>query len=239
MTRRSIAPPSRVRGAGFTLIEILIVVAIIALLVSLLLPSLGRARQLAARTVCANNLHQLSIAMALYTQAYEVYPAAQDPATGTFWLWMGRGFRPFIGPLLGAGIDRQNASVLYCKADFFGQMKYENTSYAYSMAFYHSPEQIDRITTAAQTYQNPMPPVGQKPENVKQPQCKVLLGEWMSNHPSVANDSGWWTWSGARNYLFADGHVLYLQAGQLQAANDGLPDPNCTHNGISGADYTH
>ncbi|MGE0479869.1 MAG: prepilin-type N-terminal cleavage/methylation domain-containing protein [Phycisphaerae bacterium] len=58
----------RRRRAGFTLIELLVVVAIIALLVALLLPSLGRARELGRRSKCAANLHSIATAWHLYLQ---------------------------------------------------------------------------------------------------------------------------------------------------------------------------
>jgi prepilin-type N-terminal cleavage/methylation domain-containing protein/prepilin-type processing-associated H-X9-DG protein len=54
-------------GAGFTLIEVLVVVAIIALLAALLLPALAAAKARAQGTACANNIKQLSLAWSLYS----------------------------------------------------------------------------------------------------------------------------------------------------------------------------
>jgi prepilin-type N-terminal cleavage/methylation domain-containing protein/prepilin-type processing-associated H-X9-DG protein len=62
------------RRLGFTLIEILVVVAIIALLVSILLPSLTKARDHARSAVCLGNLHRLGHALVFYTDAYRALP---------------------------------------------------------------------------------------------------------------------------------------------------------------------
>ena len=51
---------------GFTLVELLVVIAILALLVSLLMPSLGRATEMARRTMCMTHLNALGKAWALY-----------------------------------------------------------------------------------------------------------------------------------------------------------------------------
>ena len=59
-----------VRGsAGFTLIEVLVVVAIIALLISVLLPSLARAKEMSRRTVCATRLHNIAVGVTSYAAA--------------------------------------------------------------------------------------------------------------------------------------------------------------------------
>jgi len=63
---------------AFTIIELLIVVAIVALLVSVLIPSLSRARQQASGAVCLSNLHQFVLAAQVYTQLHQDrYPIAQ------------------------------------------------------------------------------------------------------------------------------------------------------------------
>ncbi len=54
------------RMRAFTLIEVLVVVAIIALLVAILLPALGRAREQSRTSICASNQKQMGIAMSLF-----------------------------------------------------------------------------------------------------------------------------------------------------------------------------
>ncbi|RYX80375.1 DUF1559 domain-containing protein [bacterium] len=61
--------------AGFTLIEILIVIAIIGLLAAILFPVFARARESARRASCQSNLKQIGIALLQYTQDYdETFP---------------------------------------------------------------------------------------------------------------------------------------------------------------------
>jgi prepilin-type N-terminal cleavage/methylation domain-containing protein/prepilin-type processing-associated H-X9-DG protein len=225
---------------AFTLIELLVVIAIIALLMSILSPTLMKAKQLARRMKCTANLRQIHLALCLYLEDHDdTYPAATDPVSTTpfYWLWMGRGWRSFVEPYLAGSIDVNNPSVLLCPSDRTDENKYESTSYAYSMSFYHSPDQIDTLNTVADTYSNPLDPVRQKSFSVAHPSQKILIGEWFSNHEQIEQESGWWTWDGTRNYLFADGSVRMLKAKQIRPARNGLPDANLTYKGIKGKDY--
>ena len=222
---------------GFTLVELLVVIAIIALLLSVLTPSLMRAKSLSKRLACTSNLRQVHLAFDLYLNANDsTYPCAQD-VEGSPWLWMGRGWRRFVEPYIGGHIDANNPGVLLCPADATQKEKYESTSYGYSMAFYHSSEQIDSMNTVEETYTNPQPSIPQKSFEVASPSGKVLVAEWFSNHEVIDDEKGWWSWQGSRNYLFADGRILFLKAEQIRPARDGLPDVNLTFKGIKGVDY--
>ncbi len=82
---RPVASSGR-KWTGFTLIELLVVVAIIALLISILLPSLSRARAQGRDTVCKSNLHQFGLATNYYVQENrELLPyilGSPNPAAG-------------------------------------------------------------------------------------------------------------------------------------------------------------
>ena len=69
-------------SAGFTMLEMLIVIAIIAVLIALLLPAIQAAREAARRAQCFNNLMQLGIAMGSYVSTHSVFPPGVVNETG-------------------------------------------------------------------------------------------------------------------------------------------------------------
>ncbi|MEQ9617474.1 MAG: type II secretion system protein [Phycisphaerales bacterium] len=83
------------RSPGFTMIELLVTIAVVAILVSILLPALGGARDSARTVRCASNLRQLAIAWRVYANDYDdwamplAYTSFEDVGTGDSIFWWG------------------------------------------------------------------------------------------------------------------------------------------------------
>src|SRR5690242_12573463 len=76
--RRAVHPqrrhiPMRRTRDGFTLVELLVVIGIIALLVAILLPALNRAREAASSAKCMSNLHQIGLGIQSYAALHSGY----------------------------------------------------------------------------------------------------------------------------------------------------------------------
>lgn len=79
----------KAKACWFTLVELLVVIAVISVLMSLLLPALKRAKDSANGIVCKNNLKQMGLSLSLYVQdSNDIAPWAVEDASGGYPLWM-------------------------------------------------------------------------------------------------------------------------------------------------------
>ncbi len=128
------SPHRQRHGPAFTLIELLVVIAIIAILAALLLPGLSRAKAAGQSAACKSNLHQLGVALKLYTDDFQKFPAcaAFTSARGqvvTLWDAL---LLPFTG---------NNRNVYKCPSNLNAPLwtnnvsePQRNSSYGYNMA---------------------------------------------------------------------------------------------------------
>ncbi len=79
---------------GFTLIEILVVIAIIALLLAILIPGLSRVWEQTKRVVCSSQLRQQTLAMVCYTENYDGKVMGVGGPGNPYWFHL---IAPFLG----------------------------------------------------------------------------------------------------------------------------------------------
>lgn len=100
---------------AFTLVELLVVLAIIGVLVALLMPAVQQAREAARRTQCVNNLKQIGLALANYHDAFNALPLGRvtnTPVPGdpvAFFLLSGAQETPWLAQML-PFVERQEIS---------------------------------------------------------------------------------------------------------------------------------
>jgi prepilin-type N-terminal cleavage/methylation domain-containing protein len=142
-----ISIPRRRASGGFTLVELLVVIGIIAVLVAILLPVLGKARAAANRAVCLSNVRQLGMGISMYCNANKGYfptcaywdsPPAYKPYPEDWIHWQGN--RDLADSAIARYIGEVDVmkTVLRCPADSFEGRKPGGTiaegPYLYSYA---------------------------------------------------------------------------------------------------------
>ncbi len=199
-------------GRAFTLTKLLIVIAIIAVLAGLLLPSLGRSRAKAHNAACVNNLRQLGIATRLYSDdnqerlpSAEILPTQpidpQNPLPRIRDL-----LASYVGKISGANTN--GATVFKCPLDNKGLYAAEGSSYEWNAEL--NGHRIDETRTdRAFLLLKPGDFSGGITNFVLTlpPGTTPLLLDYDEFHPPRPPKSG-------KNVAFMDGHVAPLEASE-------------------------
>lgn len=232
----------KIKSLGFTLIELLVVTAIVAILSAILLPVITQAKRASYKSVCYSNLKQIYFAMDMYATDYDEYYLN----TNDLGLFQGRRFRwPIASYVVFTAKYNSNDpngpsqftgnknNILACPSDLTDVNLYDKTSYGYSACFYISPEVIN-MQRDKFFYKQNVPCSSISRADVLYPSKKAMVADWAASHEGKTD--GWWSFVGARNLLFADGHIKYTRASDMNVANDGFPDINLTVDGVMGKD---
>ena len=219
-------------GKGFTLVELLVVMAIIALLIAMLLPSLAKARQSANTLQCATQMRQIAAAVELYADRFDgLYPPRH----------LGGRWPALLEPYY------QMPEMLVCPSDALPDDAYQRSYFFNGFNdHYHIRESIpigDLFTIVGTSMSR---------TDIDQPSDTVAFGEkrtrsthfYMDMLEGVGNDfteleqtrhlgAGPGGRAGASNYAFFDGSTRPLEFGA--GAEPGQPlghDPVGSHRGV-------
>jgi prepilin-type N-terminal cleavage/methylation domain-containing protein/prepilin-type processing-associated H-X9-DG protein len=218
------------REPGFTLLELLVVIAVLAILAALLFPAFARARETARRTVCLSNIKQIGLATLMYAQDYdETLPPGSDRLSHDRVFDFGDPKRgsSFLGSIIPYARSR---AIFYCPDSTPHGLKiYECT--AVSCTSYSGNAVVaGRPLTAVPA-----------PAQIIYMQESFDRSNQLLLRPALESANGpggprYWAWfedgmstsmvhSEGGNLLFVDGHARYRRAATLRSSEFGLvPD---------------
>lgn len=224
------------RTFGFTLLELLVVTAIISLLAAMILPAISKARRKAKLALCSSNLRQIHLATMMYLGENEwtMFPFAQNVPEGRLWYFGLERGNP-LGQAEGTRLLEKDRARLYPYIRSVGgielcpsfhsraphlKRKFTGASYGYGINFYllnkpfrrENDAEVLLFSDSAQvnTFQPPASP------------SNPLLEEFY--YVNAFEKTAHFRHMGRANVVFCDGHVKSVKpsSGSLDPRCDGL-----------------
>jgi prepilin-type N-terminal cleavage/methylation domain-containing protein/prepilin-type processing-associated H-X9-DG protein len=213
------------RQCGFSLIELLIVIAVIAILAAILFPVLSAVKARAYRTDCMNNLRQINVGVRMYCDDASDKAPSSPHNTNSYILDFA-GYKKMMKSYVGLnGASSSGDRLFACPADtfyyeftatnqtFVPQSLHNQSAYDYSSYWFNGG-------TPTRFGTNSPGIAGRSISSIKHPERTVLVAEmpafqpWSWHDPKRPLPTGnqWPLFKDARNNVsFVDGHVSYIR----------------------------
>jgi prepilin-type N-terminal cleavage/methylation domain-containing protein/prepilin-type processing-associated H-X9-DG protein len=173
----------RARGIAFSLLELLMVIAIVGILAALLLPVLNRSEEEGRAVACVSNLHQIGLALQMYVDANNnILPTMRDAPMDT------NAVATNGLPDMDVVLDNElvNTNILRCPSDFQGIFQLTGSSYSWNSLL--NGENANHLVVLGMNFN---------------PHAIPVFFDKESFHARRGPNK-------AVNYLYADGHIKDL-----------------------------